>query len=97
MCRNYIAGCSFGNGRRVPETRHMREIQRSAKLVLMTHDRLLSPGEAATILEVSPQTVRRLADSGRLASVKTPGGTRRYPKTEVQALRQRRIASFLAA
>jgi molybdopterin-binding protein len=33
-------------------------------------------GEAAQMLGVSPDTVRRLADAGRLRTVRTPGGQR---------------------
>lgn len=33
-------------------------------------------GEAAALLGVSPDTIRRLADSGRLSARRTPGGQR---------------------
>lgn len=40
-------------------------------------------GEAARVLGVSVDTVRRLADSGRLGTVKTPGGRRLFDAEEL--------------
>jgi excisionase family DNA binding protein len=40
---------------------------------------MLTPGEIARILHVSPKTVTRWAVEGKLAAVVTPGGHRRYP------------------
>ena len=48
---------------------------------------LLTPAEVAEIFRVSAQTVTRWANSGKLTSIRTPGGTRRYPENEVLALR----------
>lgn len=45
----------------------------------------LSPGEAAEALGVSRQTVARLADSGRIRSIR-PGAHRRYVAADVAAL-----------
>jgi excisionase family DNA binding protein len=47
---------------------------------------LISTGEAARLLGVSPQTVRRWADLGDLPSVRTPGGQRRFHRSTVNAL-----------
>jgi excisionase family DNA binding protein len=47
---------------------------------------LLTPGEVATMFRVDPKTVTRSAKTGRLASIRTPGGHRRYRQTEVRAL-----------
>jgi excisionase family DNA binding protein len=47
---------------------------------------LLTPGEVATMFRVDPKTVTRWAETGRLMSIRTPGGHRRYRQTEVRAL-----------
>ena len=49
-------------------------------------DRLLTPGEAATLFRVDPKTVTRWAASGRIGSIRTPGGHRRFRESEVRAL-----------
>lgn len=49
-------------------------------------DRLLKPGEVASLFRVDPKTVSRWAKLGRISSVKTPGGHRRYRESEVRAL-----------
>ena len=45
--------------------------------------RLLTRMEVARIFRVDPKTVTRWATQGRLPSVRTPGGHRRYPETAV--------------
>jgi excisionase family DNA binding protein len=47
---------------------------------------LLTPGEVATMFRVDPKTVTQWAKTGRLTSIRTPGGHRRYRQTEVRAL-----------
>ena len=47
----------------------------------------LTPSEVAEIFRVSPNTVTRWANAGKLTSIRTPGGTRRYSENEVLALR----------
>jgi excisionase family DNA binding protein len=47
---------------------------------------LLTPKEVAAIFRVSPQTVTRWDNAGKLTSIRTPGGTRRYRQTQVLAL-----------
>jgi excisionase family DNA binding protein len=49
-------------------------------------DRLLTPGEVATLFRVDPKTVTRWAASGRIGSIRTPGGHRRFRESEVRAL-----------
>jgi excisionase family DNA binding protein len=51
-----------------------------------TENRLLTPAEVAALFRVDPKTVTRWANAGRLASIKTPGGHRRFRESEVQAL-----------
>ena len=47
---------------------------------------LLTPGEVATLFRVDPKTVTRWAQAGKLTSVRTLGGHRRYRENEVRAL-----------
>jgi excisionase family DNA binding protein len=54
---------------------------------MMPDDRLLTPAEVASLFGVDPRTVTRWATSGRLSPVRTPGGHRRYRRSEVLALR----------
>ena len=49
-------------------------------------DRLLTPGEVAALFRVDPKTVTRWAASGRISSIRTPGGHRRYKEAEIRAL-----------
>lgn len=50
------------------------------------HDKLLTPGEVAAMFRVDPKTVTRWAAAGRIPSIRTPGGHRRYRETDVRAL-----------
>ncbi|MPZ97480.1 MAG: BldC family transcriptional regulator [Propionibacteriales bacterium] len=47
---------------------------------------LLTPAEVAAMFRVDPKTVTRWATAGRLNSIRTLGGHRRYREAEVQAL-----------
>jgi excisionase family DNA binding protein len=51
-----------------------------------TSERLLTPGEVATLFRVDPKTVTRWAASGRISSIRTPGGHRRFREAEVREL-----------
>lgn len=51
-------------------------------------DNLLTPSEVATLFRVDPKTVTRWAKAGKLSSIRTLGGHRRYLESEVQALLQ---------
>lgn len=46
--------------------------------------RYMTPSEAATLLMISPVTLRHWALAGRLAFVTTPGGHRRFAENEVK-------------
>jgi len=48
--------------------------------------RLLTPGEVAAMFRVDPKTVTRWAAAGRIGSIRTPGGHRRFRESEVRAL-----------
>ncbi|QCB92652.1 BldC family transcriptional regulator [Cellulomonas shaoxiangyii] len=47
---------------------------------------LLTPSEVATLFRVDPKTVTRWAKSGKLSSIRTLGGHRRYRESEVRDL-----------
>ena len=47
---------------------------------------LLTPGEVAGMFRVDPKTVTRWAKDGKLTSIRTLGGHRRYREREVRAL-----------
>ena len=49
-------------------------------------DELLTPSEVAKLFRVDPKTVTRWAKSGKLSSIRTLGGHRRYRATEVRQL-----------
>jgi excisionase family DNA binding protein len=51
-----------------------------------SRDRLLTPGEVAALFRVDPKTVTRWAAAGRIGSIRTPGGHRRFRESEVRAL-----------
>lgn len=46
----------------------------------------LGLGDAARLLGITPQTLRRWADRGQISSYTTPGGHRRFPRSAVAAL-----------
>ncbi len=47
---------------------------------------LLTPAEVAAMFRVDPKTVTRWAKAGKLNSIRTLGGHRRYREAEVRAL-----------
>lgn len=47
---------------------------------------LLTPSEVARLFRVDPKTVTRWAAAGRISSIRTPGGHRRYREAEVRAM-----------
>lgn len=49
-------------------------------------EKLLTPAEVATMFRVDPKTVTRWAKAGKLNSIKTLGGHRRYKESEVKDL-----------
>jgi excisionase family DNA binding protein len=51
-----------------------------------TEPRYLRTAEVVALLHVSPKTVSAWAQEGRLASLCTLGGHRRYPDAEIRAL-----------
>ena len=49
-------------------------------------ERLLTPSEVAKMFRVDPKTVTRWAKAGKLSSIRTLGGHRRYRASEVERL-----------
>lgn len=59
-------------------------------------ENLLTPSEVANLFRVDPKTVTRWARAGKLSSIRTLGGHRRYRESEVRELldglpQQRRV------
>ncbi|MGH2683795.1 MAG: BldC family transcriptional regulator [Actinomycetota bacterium] len=48
--------------------------------------KLLTPAEVAAMFRVDPKTVTRWAKAGKLSSIRTLGGHRRYWEAEVRHL-----------
>lgn len=61
-------------------------MDQSQRVVQAVERKLLTPGEVARILRVDPKTVTRWALAGRIDSIRTPGGHRRYREADVEAL-----------
>jgi excisionase family DNA binding protein len=49
-------------------------------------ERLLTPAEVASMFRVDPKTVTRWAKAGKLSSIRTLGGHRRYRESEIRGL-----------
>ena len=47
---------------------------------------LLTPAEVASLFRVDPKTVTRWAKTGKLTTIRTLGGHRRYKESEVKSL-----------
>ena len=67
------------------------ERQGGGDMTMTTQDRhetekLLTPAEVAALFRVDPKTVTRWAKAGKLTSIRTLGGHRRYRESEVRAL-----------
>lgn len=54
-----------------------------------TGDRLLKLSEVAGLFGVNNRTVARWARKGRLSSIRTPGGHRRFFESEIRVLLER--------
>lgn len=49
-------------------------------------ENLLTPSEVAALFRVDPKTVTRWAKAGKIGSIRTLGGHRRFKESEVKAL-----------
>lgn len=59
-----------------------------AHLFLPKEDELLTPAEVGRMFRVDPKTVTRWAKAGRLPSIRTLGGHRRYRLSDLEPLLQ---------
>lgn len=57
-----------------------------SKVTPVETEALLTPSEVAQMFRVDPKTVTRWAKAGKLNSVRTLGGHRRYKEAEVRIL-----------
>ena len=53
---------------------------------IAAQERLLTPADVASLFRVDPKTVTRWAKAGKLTSIRTLGGHRRYKESEVKQL-----------
>ena len=60
--------------------------QNNYSLSPSSQENLLTPSEVAALFRVDPKTVTRWAKAGKLTSIKTLGGPRRYKESEVKSL-----------
>ena len=51
---------------------------------IQQESRLLTPSEVAALFRVDPKTVTRWAQQGKIRSIRTLGGHRRYSEAEIQ-------------
>ncbi|WP_182353215.1 BldC family transcriptional regulator [Flaviflexus huanghaiensis] len=51
-----------------------------------TETDLLTPSQVAALFHVDPKTVTRWANAGKLSSIRTLGGHRRFRRDEVERL-----------
>jgi excisionase family DNA binding protein len=58
----------------------------ATRIVPAKEERLMTPAEVAAAFRVDPKTVTRWAKAGKLASIRTLGGHRRYKESEVKRL-----------
>jgi excisionase family DNA binding protein len=61
-------------------------MQPSVSTLLDHEEPLLTPGEVAILFRVDPKTVSRWARAGKIRSIKTAGGHRRFKESEVRRL-----------
>lgn len=57
---------------------------------------LLTPGEVAALFRVTPKTVTRWAEAGKLRAIRTLGGHRRFLAADVVRVRQEMEAAMAA-
>jgi excisionase family DNA binding protein len=58
----------------------------NSMIMIEPFERLLTPAEVARAFQVDPKTVTRWAKLGKIDSVRTPGGHRRFRDSEVRRL-----------
>ena len=78
-------------GPRCHDGREIALVSREVRTMTVTtqaggDERLLTPGEVASLFRVDPKTVTRWASAGRIGSIRTPGGHRRFRESEVRSM-----------
>jgi excisionase family DNA binding protein len=58
-------------------------------LEVVDNQPLMTPAEVASMFRVTPKTVTRWAEAGKLPVVRTLGGHRRFPAAPVHRLREK--------
>jgi excisionase family DNA binding protein len=61
-------------------------MRRSEAMKADNSEKLLTPSEVAALFRVDPKTVTRWAKAGKLSSIRTLGGHRRYRESEIREL-----------
>jgi excisionase family DNA binding protein len=56
-------------------------------------ENLLTPAEVATLFRVDPKTVTRWAQAGKVPSLRTLGGHRRYRESDIRMLLEGTISA----
>ena len=69
-----------------PATRNVALLGGPMTNRVLDTEALLTPAEVAGLFRVDPKTVTRWANSGKLTSLRTLGGHRRYRESEVRNL-----------
>src|SRR3977135_4465450 len=62
------------------------EVHMTVTTQASSNERLLTPGGCAAFFRVDPKPVTRWASAGRIGSIRTPGGHRRFRESEVRSL-----------
>ena len=65
---------------------HLLRFDGRAMMTAQRNPELLTPAEVAAMFRVDPKTVTRWAQSGKLTSIRTLGGHRRYHADEIRRL-----------
>jgi excisionase family DNA binding protein len=60
--------------------------RKAADMAVAKNDHLLSPAEVAALFRVDSKTVTRWAMAGKISSIRTLGGHRRYRADEIRRL-----------
>lgn len=55
-------------------------------MITRDENELMTPGEVASLFRVDPKTVTRWANSGKLTSITTPGGHKRFKRVVIEKL-----------
>jgi excisionase family DNA binding protein len=80
-----MPGCAIILGQRIKQGAWAAE-RGSVNTVQDNAEKLLTPAEVASMFRVDPKTVTRWAKAGKLSSIRTLGGHRRYRESEIRSL-----------